>query len=294
MGLYGKVGIGLAVAAHFPENLRIVFRDILGAEPERVEAVGGGTRYFVKWNASAPPSLFEVEARGLGLLRAAGALRVPEVIAHGEATAHAPTYLILEWIESAAGVDQRLVAAAFGCGLAALHHVTGTAFGLDHDNFIGALPQRNTPTATWPEFYRDQRIAVQMEIARQSGHLPPHRERLLGKLMERIEGILDGSGNPASLLHGDLWSGNLIASNPPAVVDPAVYYGDREVEIAFTEMFGGGSAFFQDAYREAYPLDAGYAYRRPLLQLYPMLVHLNHFGESYGSGVDGICRGYLG
>jgi fructosamine-3-kinase len=125
--------------------------------------------------------------------------------------------------------------------------------------------------------------------------LPTQREALLRRLMDRIESILDGLGNPPSLIHGDLWSGNFFVGPDglPVVVDPAVYYGDREVELAFTQLFGGFPSGFMEAYHDAYPLDAGYEYRRPLLQLYPMLVHLNHFGESYGSGVDAICRRYF-
>jgi fructosamine-3-kinase len=286
-----------------PDDIRFAIRDALHAEPTDIQAVGGGminqsarvevngAHYFVKWKANAPPSFFEVEARGLRLLRATGALRVPQVIVYGES----PAYLILEWIESAARVDERKFTVGFGQALAALHRVTGAAFGLDHDNFIGGQPQRNTPGTSWPQFYRDQRIAAQMELARSLGRLPPQREALLNGVIDRMESILDGSGNPPSLIHGDLWSGNYFVGQDgaPVVVDPAVYYGDREVEMAFTQLFGGFPAGFIEAYHDAYPLDTGYEYRRPLLQLYPMLVHLNHFGEAYGSGVDAICRRYF-
>ncbi|MEO8395851.1 MAG: fructosamine kinase family protein, partial [Chloroflexota bacterium] len=185
-------------------------------------------------------------------------------------------------------------AANFGRALAKLHHITAATFGLDHDNFIGELPQPNTPTATWAQFYRDQRIAVQIEIARDRNYLPPYREAMLRTMLDRIESILGGAPNPPSLIHGDLWSGNYFAApgNQPALFDPAVYYGDRELEIAYAELFGA-SPFFLDAYRVNYPLDPGYEYRRPLLQLYAMLVHLNHFGEQYGEHVDAICRHYL-
>jgi fructosamine-3-kinase len=290
-----------------PNSIHAVIRDTLGAEPTRAHSLGGGmineavcievngTRYFVKWNGNAPPAFFEVEAHGLALLRATDTLRVPQVIAHSEGTDHVPAYLILEWIESAPDGDSRGFLESLGRSLAALHRVTGSTFGLDHDNYIGSLPQQNTQSASWPEFFRDQRIAVQMEIARNFGHLPPHRESLLRKLMEQIETILNGSGNPPSLVHGDLWPGNFLAASDgrAAVIDPAVYYGDREVEIAYTELFGGFPAAFLETYSEAYPLDPGYGYRRPLLQLYPLLVHLNHFGKTYGGSVEAVCRHYL-
>lgn len=291
-----------------PQNLRAACREHLGGEPTRVAAVGGGMinaaarvevggqRCFAKWKAAAPPGFFAAEARGLALLRAANAFRIPAVIAYADADADAdqPAYLLLEWLDGAAAVDQRRYAANFGQALATLHRVTDAAYGLDHDNFIGALPQANTPAARWPDFYRDQRLVPQIAIARRLGRVPPYRQQLLDAVLARVDDVLGAAGNPPSLLHGDLWSGNFIvtAGSQPALVDPAVYYGDREVEIAFTQLFGG-AAFYLPAYNELYPLAAGYEYRRPLLQLYPLLVHLNLFGETYGSGVDAVCAYYL-
>jgi fructosamine-3-kinase len=290
-----------------PENIRAAFHDLLHADlqPGNAHPVGGGminpsasveiagSHYFVKWNSNPLPLLFEVEVRGLTLLREANAFCVPEVIAHGEASPDAPAYLILEWIDAAPEVDQRAYAANFGQALATLHRITAPTFGLDHDNFIGSLIQRNTLTVSWAQFFRDQRITVQIDIARALGYLLPYREALLRRLLDRIESIL-GASNPPSLIHGDLWSGNYFAAhmNQPVLFDPAVYYGDREIEIAYAELFGA-SAFFLEAYQKRYPLDLGYEERRPLLQLYPMLVHLNHFGERYGEYVDAICRHYL-
>jgi protein-ribulosamine 3-kinase len=294
------------VTHSLPENVRAAFREVLGAEPTRVQAVSGGmvnqsvrveakgVSYFVKWNADAPPGLFETEAHGLVLLRNSNTFRIPEVVAHGEAAGDLPAYLILEWIDAAPSVDERRYAERFGEVLAALHRVTAPTYGLDHDNYIGSIPQANTPTTDWAVFYRDQRILPQMEIARKKGRLPPYREALIRDLTERFEELFEGN-NPPSLLHGDLWSGNFIvaAGSQPALVDPSVYYGDREIEIAYTQMFGG-FAFFLDAYHAAYPLDPGYEERKPLLHLYPMINHLNHFGEArYGAGVDMICRYYL-
>lgn len=293
---------------HLPDSIYDALTDALHAEPTRAQSVSGGMinesarveaggyTCFVKWKANAPPNLFAAEARGLALLRASDTFRVPDVIAHAEATDDTPAYLILEWLETPPKTDHKRYAENFGHALAALHRHTAASFGLDHDNYVGELPQHNATSPSWAAFYRDRRILVQMEIARHFGYLPPHREKLLEAVMARLEDILAGSGNPPSLLHGDLWAGNFMVApgSQPALVDPAVYYGDREVEIAFSQLFGG-NAFFLDAYHEAYPLDAGYEYRRPMLQLYPMLVHLNHFGEAqYGGGVDEICRRYVG
>lgn len=291
-----------------PSSIYRAITEILHSEPTRAQAVSGGminesarieaggNTFFIKWKANAPPALFAAEALGLGLLRATNTFRIPRVIAHAEPTDDTPAYLILEWLETPPKTDQRLYADNFGRALAALHRHVGEAYGLDHDNYVGELPQHNAISPSWAAFYRDRRIMVQMAIARHFGYLPPHREKLLEAVMARIEDVFSGADNPPSLLHGDLWVGNFMVApgSQPALVDPAVYYGDREVEIAFAQMFGG-TAFFLDAYNEAYPLDAGYEYRRPLLQLYPMLVHLNHFGEAqYGGGVDEICRRYVG
>ena len=289
-----------------PANLRAAFRDLVHAEPDHAQLVSGGMinpsarveiagqRYFVKWNSNAAPGLFEIEARGLALLRTADAFRIPQVLAHAEAAPNAPAYLILEWLEPASTVDDAAYEENFGQALATLHRTTAPTFGLDHDNFIGELPQPNQQSSSWAQFYRDQRLAVQIEIARERDHLPPYREALLYSLLDHVEGLLGSTSNPPSLIHGDLWSGNYFAAagNQPALFDPAVYYANREIEIAYAELFGA-SAFFLDAYSEAYSLDAGYEERRPLLQLYSLLVHLNHFGERYGDYVDAVCRHYL-
>jgi fructosamine-3-kinase len=251
-----------------------------------------GQVYFVKYKRHAPPHFFERESRGLDLLReaSAGTFRIPTPISCAEETSDCPAYLVLEWIERSQ--PSRTFAQDFGRALAQLHRVSDSAFGLDHDNYIGELPQHNDRTANWIDFYRDQRIRPQMELARTNGYLPTLREKLLTQLMERLEDLLANVPSLPSLLHGDLWSGNYIAGEKPAIYDPAVYYGDREIELAFTELFGGFPSDFYSAYREAYPLHPGYEHRRALYQLYPMLTHLNLFGEGYGGQVDAICRQY--
>jgi fructosamine-3-kinase len=205
--------------------------------------------------------------------------------------------LALEWIEERKPTDRTDFSKTFAQGLAALHRESlspNGMFGLEIDNFLGSQPQVNTWTGSWAQFYRDRRVLPQMKIARSRGHLPAYRERLIGEVCNRIEALLDGLESIPSLIHGDLWSGNFItAGEEPVLIDPAVYYAEREVELAFIELFGGFPEGFMEAYQEAYPLRDGYEFRRPLHQLYPLLVHLNHFGETYGPGVDQVCRFYL-
>jgi fructosamine-3-kinase len=292
---------------NFPNGLRDLLRAALNADPTRVQYIGSGSinqaarvsasgqHYFIKWKNDAPPGFFAAEVRGLALLRAADEIRVPEVIAYGEAANGLPAYLILEWIPELGRVEPLTFAVNFGRALARLHRVSGPFYGLDHDNFIGQLPQSNRQAPTWAAFYRDQRLLPMIEMARARGRLPREREAMLRKVVERTESLLGGLDEAPSLLHGDLWSGNFLitAGNQPVLVDPAVYFGNREVELAFTELFGGFPPGFLAAYREAFPLEPGYERRRPLHQLYPLLVHLNLFGESYGPRVEAACRVYL-
>ena len=245
-------------------------------------------RYFVKWNTASPPRMFEAEARGLQLLAAAHALRIPRVIA----LIDQPPALVLEWIDL--GADKHAAAEALGRGLAQQHRSSAPTYGLDHDNFIGSNPQRNTPSQSWTEFYRDRRLSVQRDLAQFHGHLTPDRARRLNRVLNHLDRWIDESVVTPALLHGDLWGGNTLidAQGQPVLIDPAVYYGDREAEIAFTELFGGFSARFYAAYNETWPLDRGYADRRDLYNLYQLLNHLNLFGEGYGPSVDTILRRY--
>jgi len=244
--------------------------------------------YLVKWNFRPRPRMFEVEARGLQLLAEAKALRVPQVIA----LIDQPPALVLEWIE--AGSNKSSAADALGNGLAQQHRSIGAQHGLDHDNYIGANPQINTLADAWIDFYRDRRLGVQIDIARERGYLTPDRSRRLDAIVNHLDRWIDPGAVVPSLLHGDLWGGNYLidAHGDPVLIDPAVYYGDREAEIAFTELFGGFGPRFYAAYNEAWPLDRGYTDRRDLYNLYHLLNHLNLFGEGYGGSVDAILRRY--
>lgn len=266
--------------------------------------------YFLKWNADPLPRLFEVEARGLQLLAAVGAVRVPVVYGGpgkgartglaaapaGPAEVQQPAFLLLEWINrprSDDSVDRAAVGESFGRQLAALHRAAADEFGLDHDNYIGSLPQPNGPMPSWLDFYRARRLGFQCDLARQRGYMPAARERRLSWLMDHLDCWIDTAVSP-SLIHGDLWGGNYLidADAQPVLIDPATYYGHREIELAFTELFGGFPPSFYAAYREVWPLRPGYEDRRPLYQLYHLLTHLNIFGESYGRSVDDVLRRY--
>ncbi|HZY43246.1 MAG TPA: fructosamine kinase family protein, partial [Anaerolineae bacterium] len=272
-----------------PDNLRIEIAKRLGTL-KAITPVSGGdinqaarietdrAAYFVKWNLQPLPRMFEVEARGLQLLADARAVRIPQVIA----VIDEPPALVLEWIDQ--GHNKSDAAEDLGRLLAQQHRSIGKTFGLDHDNTIGANLQFNQPTEAWIDFFREYRLGVQAALARESGHLPTDRARQLDWLMDHLDIWIDPKIVVPSLLHGDLWGGNYLidAQGHPVLIDPAVYYGDREAEIAFTELFGGFGSRFYAAYNEAWPLDRGYADRRDLYNLYHLLNHLNLFGEAYG------------
>jgi fructosamine-3-kinase len=230
---------------------------------------------------------------GWSYLQAAGALRVPAVYAHREPDEESPGFIALEWLGK--GTSSREVAVALGRGLANLHRTTGPHYGLDHDNFIGANPQPNQPANDWVLFFTQQRLGYQLELLARNGLLPGPRRNLLEKLLPRLGEWLPVDP-PASLLHGDLWGGNWLttATGEPALIDPAVYYGHREAELAFTELFGGYSSNFYGAYKEAWPLDEAYHDRKDLYNLYHLMNHLNLFGEGYGGSVDSILNRFVG
>ena len=240
---------------------------------------GSGTRVvFAKVNDADRAALFASEAEGLAALRDAGAVRVPDLVAQGKDEEEA--WLLLEWLDlvpldPASG-------ARLGRGLAAQHRNSRERFGWPRDNHIGATPQENAPSDDWHAFFRDRRLHPQLRLAA--------RNRLPSRMIDRGERLLadcgaffSGHRPAASLLHGDLWGGNAaaLADGTPVVFDPAVYAGDREADIAMTELFGGFPPDFLAAYREAWPLDDGYRTRRELYNLYHVLNHANLFFGGY-------------
>jgi len=259
-------------------------------EPKARQGVGGGCinsaeilegndrRYFVKSNVATLLDMFEAEAAGLTEIAASNSVRVPRPICtgrHGDRS-----FLVLEYLDLGRGggkTDELL-----GRGLAAMHGVSRAIFGWQRDNTIGSTPQINTEEHDWIVFYREHRLRYQLELAAENGcrgNLQKHGDQLL----ERLPVFFSAYTPSPSLLHGDLWGGNHaeLADGTPVIFDPAVYYGDREADLAMTELFGGFGSGFYSAYREAWPLDPGYRVRKDLYNLYHVLNHLNLFGGGY-------------
>jgi fructosamine-3-kinase len=238
-----------------------------------------GERVFVKTHPHPPSGFYEAEADGLALLRDTGAIRVPHVLAVGDATS---PFLALEWIEAAprgAGFEE-----AFGRALATMHGVTLGSYGHTRDNFIGPLPQTNAPMDAWPSFYRDRRLVP--AIAHAAPGLDHEARRALDDVLDRVE-RLAATDEPPSVVHGDLWAGNVMAdeAGAPCLVDPAAYGGHREIDLAMLMLFGAPSERFFSAYDEVMAREPGFDARVPLYQLYFLLVHVALFGAGYLSSV---------
>ena len=236
----------------------------------------GSRTFFVKLQPAARIALFETEAAGLAQLQAAQALRVPRTLCHGVAAGQA--YLVLEYLPLVSQGD----AALLGRQLAQQHRVTAPQFGWVCDNWIGATPQPNGWRDDWIDFWREQRLGFQLRLAAENGY-GGMLQRDGEALMAELPALFASYAPQVSLLHGDLWGGNhgFLMSGSPVIFDPAVYFGDRECDLAMSELFGGFAPDFHAAYREAWPLDAGYAVRKTLYNLYHVLNHANLFGGSY-------------
>ena len=267
-------------------SLPAALRAALPGEPVRVlPETGGcisqaatveladGRRVFTKHLPDAPAGFFAAEARGLAWLDT-GALPVPRVLAQGAG------FLVLEHIPGGEATPAGWE--ALGRGLAALHADAPPTFGLDHDNFIGRLPQPNPPADTWAAFYRDHRLAPMVRRAHDRGLLDRPLRQTLDRLLDTLPQHL-GPPEPPARLHGDLWSGNVRFDDTgqPWLLDPAVAGGHREQDLAMMRLFGGFDDRCYAAYAEAMPLAPGWQDRLPLFQLYPLLVHLVIFGAGY-------------
>ncbi|MCK4569431.1 MAG: fructosamine kinase family protein [Bacteroidales bacterium] len=242
-------------------------------------------KFFMKYNrASIYPGMFEQEARGLALLHNAGVIRIPQVVDHGDTGTH--TFIILEYLDSAGRKHDFWE--DFGRNLAALHRHTADQFGLDHDNYIGSLKQYNDQYVRWIDFFREQRLQVQIELAIESGLLPSQIKQAFEQLFKRLEDIFPEE--PPSLIHGDLWSGNYMVDEKgeACIIDPAVYYGFREMDIGMSRLFGVFGSEFYDAYNEAWPMEPGWRERVEICNLYPLMVHVNLFGTGYLGSVESI------
>ena len=233
-------------------------------------------RYFVKANRAERLPMFEAEADALRALAATHSVRVPQPVCMGTAAGQA--FLVLEHLDLRGGGD----AALLGEQMAQLHRVLQPCFGWANDNWIGSTPQPNGWQHDWIAFWRDQRIGFQLRLAAQNGY-GGALQRDGDMLLARLDALFDAYAPVPSLLHGDLWDGNhgYLADGSPVIFDPALYVGDRECDLAMSELFGGFAPDFYAAYRANWPLDAGYSVRKTLYNLYHILNHANLFGGGY-------------
>lgn len=262
-----------------------------------VKSIGGGSinaayqidNVFLKVNSPHLAEMFTAEAEGLAAMAATNTLRSPEVLAVGETADY--SYLLLEYIPL-----KRLSNAAAECGeqLARMHQIPQAYFGWHRDNTIGSTPQVNDRQQSWISFYQQQRIQKQLNFARKNGFGGKLQTEGM-RLIEVIPAFFSNYLPQPALLHGDLWRGNAAADDNgnPVIFDPACYFGDREADIAMTELFGGFSADFYSAYQATYPLDAGYTSRKTLYNLYHILNHLNLFSGGYLSQAESMINQLL-
>jgi protein-ribulosamine 3-kinase len=285
-----------------PSEIQEKVRQILKSELKSFSFSGGGCinnggrlstskgDIFIKWNdRKIFPGMFEAEARGLKLLRDTNTLHIPNVVSVGETNDH--QFILLEFIEQR--TKQNSYWQELGEGLGKLHRTTSPTFGLDHDNYIGSLPQKNLPAKSWTNFFIEQRLEAQLKIAITENRIDKKIADQFESLYKKLPDIFPDESS--SLLHGDLWSGNLITNSEgnPCLIDPAVFYGHREAELALTKLFGGFSHTFYSSYEEAFPLSPGFEKRVDLYNLYPLMVHVNLFGGGYVSQVVSILRTFV-
>lgn len=269
-------------------------------EIESFELLGGGDinraarlkssagDFFIKWNENSPLGMFETEAKGLQILGKCGQISIPLVIGFGKA--NNLDFLVLEYIRSGRSIQNFWQ--DFGASLAAIHRQSQSSFGLEFDNYIGSLPQKNIPEQKGIEFFIQHRLRVQVQLAIEKKRFGDGLLDDFERLYEKLPDILPDE-QPA-LLHGDLWSGNFLVNSfgKVSLIDPAVYYGLREAEISFTRLFGGFNDLFYEAYSQAFPLAPGFEQRIEIYNLYPLLVHLNLFGSGYLSSILRVLKKY--
>lgn len=240
--------------------------------------------FFVKWGQSE--IMYQTEMSGLNLLAGKSSLKIPKVINVG--VVHNFAYILMEMIPIGPATEKYW--GALGEGLAQVHKHNQVSHGLDHDNFIGALSQKNSYVDTWADFFIERRLEVQISLLGKNQLADRAFVEKFRKIYKPLKAILPD--DKPSLLHGDLWSGNILptVAGEASIIDPAVYYGSREVEIAFTYLFGGFDKKFYQAYEGSFPLEKGFKERIPVYNLYPLLVHANMFGASYLRAVEELVR----
>lgn len=275
-----------------PDSIRTVLQNEFNIEIQTDQSVSGGSinrshkletdqgTLFLKWNQSSPDDFFEAEAKGLELLKSANSgLRIPSVMAWKKPETGTPGFLLMEYIAEGSGTTSDSF--HFGVKLAKLHSTQAENFGLSYDNYIGSLLQQNGEYDDWNAFFIKKRINPQLKMAIDSGKL---NQRLLAnwkRLMNQLNDVLPPT--KPCLIHGDLWGGNYLfdENGNSVLIDPAVYYGHPEMDLAFTRMFGGFSDSFYEGYESVNPLPADFSKRIPIYNMYPLLVHVNLFGGHY-------------
>ncbi|MCB0585367.1 MAG: fructosamine kinase family protein [Phaeodactylibacter sp.] len=283
------------------EAIKASCEEKLGTEILRVSFVGGGDindarllesrrgLFFLKMNARpGSVTMFEKEELGLRLLKASGAIRVPQSLGTGQADGYG--FLLLEYVEETG--RSRKFWENFGQALANLHRCTDAHFGLSHSNYIGSLPQANHRHANWADFFILERLEPQVNRAIAHNGLWAGAPSDFDRLYNRIPELCPEE--PPALTHGDLWSGNFIsaANGEPVLIDPAVSYAHREMDLGMSRLFGGFSPYFYQAYQSAYPCLPGLDERIDIYQLYYLLVHVNLFGSGYVEPVRRILQRY--
>ncbi len=257
-----------------------------------------GRSYFLKWNDDSPAGMFPAEARGLALIRQAGELLVPDVLAATDASAERPGFLLESWIEAAPGAFGSM-GAAFGEQLAGFQRKAAAGapgrYGLDEDNYIGVAVQSNGWSDSWIAFFREQRLRRPAAIAARRGLIDPDLHRGIEELADRLGHWLEGVERTPVLLHGDLWSGNVLFTREGrlALVDPAVYWGDREFDLATTEIYHQAPSGFWSAYEAAWPCAPGRLERRGIYHI-SLWLHCILCGQQYRYQIDSQLRRYLG
>ncbi len=235
-----------------------------------------GMQYFVKTNHSGRQDMFEAEARGLQALASSKTLKVPRPLCFGDDQSQ--SYIVMEYLDMEGRADQVIL----GEQLAKMHSNTAKQFGWEIDNTIGATHQPNTWTQNWLDFWRDQRLGFQLQLAAKNGY-GGELQSLGEKLLIEMPKLFTGRKVEPSMLHGDLWGGNVagLKDGTPVIFDPAFYYGDREADLAMTYVFGGFSPDFYASYQNAFPLDEGFPVRKTFYNIYHIINHLNLFGGGY-------------
>lgn len=291
------------LSVDFIKNIEEVIRQLIGTRFQVINMlpVSGGDihqnfhiqgvneSFFIKINdANALPNIFVLEREGLKLLKRVGGAVVPELLVAGQFNRDA--FLLMSWIEK--GENSTAVQASLGRMLAFVHKNTNDYFGLDYDNYIGSLPQSNQAHADWADFFIEERLKKQLGYGESIGVINAPLRNKFEQLFNSLPALFPTE--PPALLHGDLWNGNYMISRTgtPFLLDPAVYYGHREMDLALTQLFGGFGQAFYDAYQEVFPLEKEWLKRVDLWNLYILLFHANVFGGSYLKQVTQIVDKY--